>query len=133
MNHVLEEVNAVLAPGSDGAMVAIADDIVGCVTPQMARQVLDIVVQRFHSLHLKLNYEKCHIFADTPELLRRVDLSGNPNLASTKTTHEGVIVLGAAISKFADFHIEHIHSVIREAAPALQAITAFSKATSNNH
>ena len=127
MNHVLKETNAVLAPGSDGAMVAIADDIVGCVIPQMARQVLDIVVQRFHSLHLRLNYEKCHIFADTPELLRRVDLSGNPNLASIKTTHEGVIVLGAAISKLADFHIEHIHSVIREAAPALQAITAFSK------
>ena len=127
MNHVLKELNAVLVPGSDGAMMAIADDIVGCVTPQMARQVLDIVVQRFHSLYLKLNYEKCHIFADTPELLRRVDLSGNPNLASIKTTHEGVIVLGAAISKFSDFHTEHIQSVIREAAPALQAITAFSK------
>ena len=97
MNHVLKETNEVLAPGSDGAMIAIADDIVGCVTPQMARRVLDIVVQRFHSLRLKLNYEKCHIFADTPELLRRVDLTGNPNLASIKTTHEGVIVLGAAI------------------------------------
>ena len=127
MNHVLKETNAVLSPGSDGTMVAIADDIVGCVTPQMARQVLDIVVQRFHSLRLKLNYEKCHIFADTPELLRRVDLSGNPNLASIKTTHEGVIILGAAISKRADFHVQHIHSVIQEAAPTLQAITAFSK------
>ena len=127
MNHVLKETNEVLAPGSDGAMIAIADDIVGCVTPQMARRVLDIVVQRFHSLYLKLNYEKCHIFADTPDLLRRVDLAGNPNLASIKTTHEGVIVLGAAISKLADFHIEHIHSVIQEATPALQAITAFSK------
>ena len=73
----------------------------------------------YHSLRLKLNYEKCHIFADTPELLRRVDLSGNPNLASIKTTHEGVIVLGAAISKRADFHAQHIRSVIQEAAPTL--------------
>ena len=127
MNHVLKETNAVLAPGSDGAMVAIADDIVGCVIPQMARRVLDIVVQRFNSLRLKLNYEKCHIFADTPELLRRVDLTGDTKLASIKTTQEGVIVLGAAISKLADLYTEHIHSVIQKAAPTLQAITAFSK------
>ena len=66
MNHVLRETNAALSPGGDGTMVAIADDIVGCVTPHMARQVLDIVVQRFHSLRLSLNYKKCHIFADTP-------------------------------------------------------------------
>ena len=33
MNHVLKEMNAVLAPGKDGAMVAIADDLVGCVIP----------------------------------------------------------------------------------------------------
>ena len=104
MHHVLKEADEVLAPGCDGTMVATADDIVGCVTPQMARQVLDIVVQRFQSLRLKLNYEKCHILADTPELLNRVDLSGNPDLSSIKTTHEGVIVFGAAISKCAEFH-----------------------------
>jgi len=56
-----------------------------------------------------------------------VDLSGNPDLSSIKTTHEGVIVLGAAISKNAEFHAQHINSVVQEAAPTLQAITAFSK------
>ena len=35
LNHVLKEANSVLQVECAGACVAIADDIVGCVTPQM--------------------------------------------------------------------------------------------------
>ena len=46
LNHALKEANAVLQGEHTGAFVAIADDVVGCVTPHMARQVLDIITQR---------------------------------------------------------------------------------------
>ena len=127
INHALKEANAALEPGRDGAMVAIADDIVGCVTPTLARQVLDIVTQRFQTLRLKINYDKCWVLADTTELLQQVDLSGNPELERIKTTLEGIKVLGAAISKKPEFHAAHIQEVVDEAHPALQAITAFGK------
>jgi len=97
INHAIKEANAALEPGKDGAMVAIADDIVGSVTPRLARQVLDIITQRFQTLRLKINYDKCRVLADTPELLHQVDFSGNPELARIKTTTEGITVLGAAI------------------------------------
>ena len=127
MNHVLKEVNAILAAEGVGTVVAIADDIVGCVTPQMERRVLVIVTERFHTLHLSINYDKCYVLADTPDLVQRVDLSGDPALANIKATLEGVKVLGAAISESPEFHAAHIRVVMEEASPALQAITTFGK------
>ena len=127
MNHVLKEVNAILAAEGVGAFVAIADDIAACVTPELARRVLDIVTERFRTLRLSINHDKCRILADTPNLIRRVDLSGDPALANIKVTHESVKVLGAAISKSPEFHAKHIRKVIDNAARALQAITAFGK------
>ena len=74
MNHVLKKVNAILAAEGAGTVVAIADDIVGRVTPQMVRRVLDIVTERFRTLHLSINYDKCYIHADAPDLLQQLDL-----------------------------------------------------------
>ena len=128
LNHVLKEVNSVLQEEHAGAFVAIAaDDVVGCVTPQMARQVLDIniITQRFRSLNLRINYDKCVILADSQTLLDRIDYADNPALSRIKTTTEGIKLLGAAISKSPAFQASHVREVIDEAYPVLRAITEF--------
>ena len=127
LNHVLKEVNSTLEVGRTGAFEAIKDDIVGCVTPEMARRVLDIITQRFNSLNLRINYDKCVILADSQTLLDRVDCVDDPSLSRIKTTTEGIKLLGAAISKSPEFHATHVQKVIGEANPVLRAITEFGQ------
>lgn len=107
--------------------MAIADNIVGCVAQELTRHVLDIVTDRFHSLHLSINHEKCQVLADSQDLLDRFVQSGDPALSTVKVTWEGFKLLGAAISKSLEFHASHIQKMIDEAAPALRAITVFGK------
>ena len=85
LNHALKEVNAVLQGEHTGAFVAIADDVVGCVTPHMARQALDIITKRFGTLNLSINYNKCVILADSQILLDQLDFRDNPSFSRIKT------------------------------------------------
>jgi len=110
-----------------GAFVAIADDVVGCVIPHMARQVLDIITQRFRSLNLQINYDQCVILADSQTLLDQVDFRDDPALSRIKTTMEGIKLLGAAVSKSPEFQASHVQTIIDEAYPVLKAITEFGQ------
>ena len=93
----------------------------------MARQVLDIITQRFRSLNLRINYDKCVMLADSQTLLDQVHLRDDPALSRIKTTTEGIKLLGAAISKSPEFQSSHVQTVIDEAYPALKAITEFGQ------
>ena len=89
--------------------------------------MLDIITQRFSSLNLRINYDKCVILADSQTLLDQVDCADDPALSRIKTTTEGIKLLGAAISKSPEFQASHVQEVIDEAYPVLRAITEFGQ------
>lgn len=67
LNHVLKDVNAELVQDKDGAFVAIANYIVGCIKPTRLREFF----ARFEALNLQINYRKCHILADSEQVLQQ--------------------------------------------------------------
>ena len=107
--------------------MAIADDIVGCIKPEALLPAFQIIEQRFLNLNLQLNYEKSTIFSNTQEVIDMIEFDKSTTLQKVKTTTEGIILLGSAISKNIEFHNRFIQNKIVEASHTLQAITLFEK------